>query len=222
MHVDNNIDFLLGCEDLKQVFTELVLQLNNNDKDNNRIVYNIIENLNKNNSILILDNVSLNALIKDKIILNNYLFIIGEIPIDIADQLSVNYVNYEIIIEPINILALLKKFKNLIEQNIVALSEIKKFKEFNYSSRLKTIYVGDASLYLTDKENEIFQTLIDNKNISLNKKQLLSKVWNYSEDIDTHTLETHIYIMRQKIEKKLNLNNIIIHIDDGYQINISY
>ena len=221
MHVDNNIDFLLGCEDLKQVFTELVLQLNNNDKDNNRIVYNIIENLNKNNSILILDNVSLNALIKDKIILNNYLFIIGEIPIDIVDQLSVNYVNYEIIIEPINILALLEKFKNLIEQNIVALSEIKKFKEFNYSSRLKTIYVGDASLYLTDKENEIFQTLIDNKNISLNKKQLLSKVWNYSEDIDTHTLETHIYIMRQKIEKKLNLNNIIIHIDDGYQINIS-
>ena len=221
MYVDNNIDFLLGCEDLKQVFTELALQLNNNDKDNNRIVYNIIENLNKNNSILILDNVSLNALIKDKIILNNYLFIIGEIPIDIADQLSVNYVNYEIIIEPINILALLKKFKNLIEQNIVALSEIKKFKEFNYSSHLKTIYVGDASLYLTDKENEIFQTLIDNKNISLNKKQLLSKVWNYSEDIDTHTLETHIYIMRQKIEKKLNLNNIIIHIDDGYQINIS-
>ena len=221
MYVDNNIDFLLGCEDLKQVFTELVLQLNNNDKDNNRIVYNIIENLNKNNSILILDNVSLNALIKDKIILNNYLFIIGEIPIDIVDQLSVNYVNYEIIIEPINILALLEKLKNLIEQNIVALSEIKKFKEFNYSSRLKTIYVGDASLYLTDKENEIFQTLIDNKNISLNKKQLLSKVWNYSEDIDTHTLETHIYIMRQKIEKKLNLNNIIIHIDDGYQINIS-
>ena len=43
MHVDNNIDFLLGCEDLKQVFTELALQLNNNDKDNNRIVYNIIE-----------------------------------------------------------------------------------------------------------------------------------------------------------------------------------
>ena len=221
MHIDNNIDFLLGCEDLKQVFTELALQLNNNDKDNNRIVYNIVENLNQNNPILILDNVSLNALIKDKIILNNYLFIIGEIPIDIAYQLSVNYVNYEIIIEPINILALLKKFKNLIEQNIVALSEIKKFKEFNYSSHLKTIYVGDASLYLTDKENEIFQTLIDNKNISLNKKQLLSKVWNYSEDIDTHTLETHIYIMRQKIEKKLNLNNIIIHIDDGYQINIS-
>ena len=124
MHVDNNIDFLLGCEDLKQVFTELALQLNNNDKDNNRIVYNMVENLNQNNPILILDNVSLNVLIKDKIIFNNYLFIIGEIPIDIADQLSVNYVNYEIITEPINILLLLEKFKNLIEQNIAALAEI--------------------------------------------------------------------------------------------------
>ena len=221
MYVDNNIDFLLGCEDLKQVFTEIALQFNNHDKDNNGIFYNIIENLNQNNSILILDNISLNALIKNKITLNNYLFIIGEISTDTEDQLVANYVNYEIIIEPINILPLLEKFKNLIEQNIAALSEIKKFKEFNYSSRLKTIYVGDASLYLTDKENEIFQTLIDNKNISLNKKQLLSKVWNYSEGIDTHTLETHIYIMRQKIEKKFNLNNIIIHIDDGYQINIS-
>ncbi|MDA9373024.1 helix-turn-helix domain-containing protein [Pelagibacterales bacterium] len=220
MHVDNNIDFFFGREDLKQVFTELVLQLNNN-RDNNRIVYNIKENLNKNKSILILDNVSLSLLIKEKIIFNDYLFIIGEIPIDNAHQLADNFVNYEIIIEPINILSLLEKFQNLIEQNIAALSEIKKFKEFNYSSRLKTIYVGDASLYLTDKENEIFQTLLDNKNISLNKKQLLSKVWNYSEGIDTHTLETHIYIMRQKIEKKLNLNNIIIHIDDGYQINIS-
>ncbi len=218
--MDNNIDFLLAREDLRQVFTELVLQLNNN-KDNNKIVYNIIANLHKNNSILILDNVSLNILIKDKIILNDYLFIIGEIPLVIADQLSVNYVNYEIIIEPINILSLIEKFKNLIKQNIAAMSEIKKFKEFNYSSRLKTIYVGDTSLYLTDKENEIFQTLIDNKNISLNKKQLLSQVWNYSEGIDTHTLETHIYIMRQKIEKKLNLKNIIIHTDNGYQLNIS-
>ena len=99
------------------------------------------------------------------------------------------------------------------------MSEIKKYKKFNYSSRLKTIYVDEISLYLTDKENEIFQILLDNKNISLSKKQLLSKVWNYNEDIDTHTLETHIYILRQKIEKKLNLNNIIQHVDEGYRIN---
>ena len=216
MLVDNNIDFLLAREDLLQVITELVPQLNNNK---GKIVYNIIENINKNNFIVIFDNLSLNKLIKDKAILNNYLFIIGEISTDTASQLSTNYINYEIINEPLNILALLEKLKNLIDQKNNALLEIKKFKKFNYSSRLKTIYVDEISLYLTDKENEIFQILLDNKNISLSKKQLLSKVWNYNEDIDTHTLETHIYTLRQKIEKKLNLNNIIQHVDEGYQIN---
>ena len=218
MHVDNNIDFLLAREDLLQVFTELVPQLNN-DNGKVKILFNIIENINKNNFIVILDNISLDKLIKNKTILNNYLFIIGEISIDMASQLSINYINYEIINEPMNILLLHEKLKNLIDQKNSALSEIKKYKKFNYSSSLKTIYVGEISLYLTDKENEIFQILLDNKNVSLSKKQLLSKVWNYNEGIDTHTLETHIYTLRQKIGKKLNLNNIIQHADEGYQIN---
>ena len=219
MYEDNNIDFLLMREDLLQVFTELMPQLNNKNKD--KITYNIIEDINKDNIIVILDSLSLNKLIKDKVIFNNYLFIIEEISLDAANYLSINYINYEIINEPLNILSLLKKLKNLIDQKNSAMLEIKKFKKFKYSFRLKTLYVDKTSLYLTDKENEIFQILINNKNTSLNKKQLLSKVWNYSEDIDTHTLETHIYTLRQKIEKKLNLNNIIEHTDKGYRINIS-
>ena len=219
MYEDNNIDFLLMREDLLQVFTELMPQLNNKNKD--KITYNIIEDINKDNIIVILDSLSLNKLIKDKVILNNYLFIMEEISLDAANYLSINYINYEIINEPLNILSLLKKLKNLLDQKNSAMLEIKKFKKFKYSFRLKTLYVDKTSLYLTDKENEIFQILINNKNTSLNKKQLLSKVWNYSEDIDTHTLETHIYTLRQKIEKKLNLNNIIEHTDKGYRINIS-
>ena len=219
MYEDNNIDFFLMREDLLQVFTELMPQLNNKNKD--KIIYNIIEDINKDNFIAILDSLSLNKLIKDKVTLNNYLFIIDEISLDAANYLSINYINYEIINEPLNILSLLKKLKNLIDQKNSAMLEIKKFKKFKYSFRLKTLYVDKTSLYLTDKENEIFQILINNKNTSLNKKQLLSKVWNYSEDIDTHTLETHIYTLRQKIEKKLNLNNIIEHTDKGYRINIS-
>ena len=71
MLVSNNIDFLLVREDLLQVFTELVPQLNNN-KDKAKITYNIIENINKNNFILILDNISLVKIIKEKFILNNW------------------------------------------------------------------------------------------------------------------------------------------------------
>jgi len=141
MLVSNNIDFFLVREDLLQVFSELISQLNNN-KDKAKITYNIIENINKNNFILILDNISLNKLIKDKAILNNYLFVIGEITIDMSNHLSTNYINYEIINEPINIVSLLEKLKNLINQKNSALFEIKQFKKFSYLSRLKTIYVN--------------------------------------------------------------------------------
>ncbi len=44
-------------------------------------------------------------------------------------------------------------------------------------------------------------------------------MWNYNEDIDTHTLETHIYTLRKKIKKKLNLSNLIDHEEYGYRIN---
>ena len=128
MYEDNNIDFLLMREDLLQVFTELMPQLNNKNKD--KITYNIIEDINKDNMIVILDSLSLNKLIKDKVILNNYLFIIEEVSLDAANYLSINYINYEIINEPLNILSLLKKLKNLLDQKNSAMLEIKKFKKF--------------------------------------------------------------------------------------------
>ena len=53
----------------------------------------------------------------------------------------------------------------------------------------------------------------------LGKKELLSKVWNYGDGIDTHTLETHIYTLRKKIKKKLNFSNLVSHEETGYFIN---
>jgi DNA-binding response OmpR family regulator len=55
-----------------------------------------------------------------------------------------------------------------------------------------------------------------NVGTTVSRKQLLSKVWSYNENIDTHTLETHIYTLRKKIKKKLGLTNLILHDEDGY------
>ena len=52
----------------------------------------------------------------------------------------------------------------------------------------------------------------------LSKNFFLKKVWNYSTDTDTHTIETHIHRLRKKVLKKFNDNNFIKNNEKGYYI----
>ena len=49
-------------------------------------------------------------------------------------------------------------------------------------------------------------------------KKILSIVWNYSSDADTHTVETHIYRLRKKIKKKFSDENFILNSKEGYYL----
>lgn len=220
MFESNNIDIFLKREELLTVFHELITQIEKK-KSLKNITFKIISRFSKDqlSPIIILDQFSLKEIIDNKFDINGHAFIIGDLNKEILLNLSDNYINYESIDQPINFLSLINKCKNLIDQKNNSLSEIIKFEKFSYSFQLNTIYTGDNSLYLTDKENEIFKALIDNKKVPLGKKELLSKVWNYGDGIDTHTLETHIYTLRKKIKKKLNFSNLVSHEETGYFIN---
>ena len=220
MFESNNIDFFLKREELLTVFHELITQIEKKKYLKN-ITFKIISRFSKDqlSPIIILDQFSLREIIDKKFDMNGHVFIIGDLNKEMLLNLSNNYINYESIDQPINFLSIINKCKNLIDQKNNSLSEIIKFEKFSYSFQLNTIYTGDNSLYLTDKENEIFKALIDNKKVPLGKKELLSKVWNYGDGIDTHTLETHIYTLRKKIKKKLNFSNLISHEETGYFIN---
>ena len=221
MTKNNNIDIFLSKEELSNIFLELLPQLKNKE-------LNFISQLNINddlskinlNQIIILDQDSLKNFINKKIILNNYIFIIGNKNQDIDEYLDENLINYEYFEPPVSFLKLLDRCDNLLTEIHNSQSEIIKLKHLSYSFNLNTIYTSNSSLYLTDKENEIFQFLIKNVGNTISRKQLLSKVWSYSENIDTHTLETHIYTLRKKIKKKLGLTNLILHEDDGYRVNV--
>ena len=203
MTKNNNIDIFLSKEDLSNIFLELLPQLKNKE-------LNFISQLNINNDlskinlnqIIILDEDSLKNFINKKIILNNYIFIVGNKNQDFDEYLNENLINYEYFEPPVSFLKLLDRCDNLLTEIHNSQSEIIKLKHLSYSFNLNTIYTSNSSLYLTDKENEIFQFLIKNVGNTISRKQLLSKVWSYSENIDTHTLETHIYTLRKKNQKK--------------------
>ena len=75
----------------------------------------------------------------------------------------------------------------------------------------------NVQLKLTEKEvNTIIYLSKANKPISINELQ--TNVWDYYSDIETHTVETHIYRLRKKISKNFLDDNFIISKNNGYQI----
>lgn len=74
------------------------------------------------------------------------------------------------------------------------------------------------TITLTEKEVEILVHLYENKGKIVSREALLHAVWNYAQGVETHTLETHIYRLRQKIEENPTHPTILITEEDGYRV----
>ena len=121
---------------------------------------------------------------------------------------------------PLRIQDMFQRVSTSLEQIESQNSKKLKFKEFIYDPGMRILYNSNLKIRFTEKESQIFMCLINNSNTQISKKNLLKKVWSYNEDIDTHTLETHIYSLRKKIEKNLKLKDLIIFLDNkGYFLN---
>ena len=124
---------------------------------------------------------------------------------------------------PFKYTELKKRAENLFSYIKLEKSKFKKFKQFNYDNQNRLIQRDNKSLRVTEKENEIFNLLISHNDEYVSREKLLSEIWNYNKDIDTHTLETHVYSLRKKIEEELQLIDLIIYIEKrGYVINRDY
>ncbi len=121
---------------------------------------------------------------------------------------------------PLQIRDLYKSVSNSLNHINSQIARKLNFKRFTYDPSMRTLYSDNLYLRFTEKESQIFNSLLDNSNTHISKRNLLQEVWSYNQDIDTHTLETHIYSLRKKIEKKLLLKDLIIFQDNkGYFLN---
>ena len=71
---------------------------------------------------------------------------------------------------------------------------------------------------LTEREVSIIQYLYKSKNKIVGKTELLENVWEYNADVSTHTIETHIYRLRKKVEKTQENAPLIYAEDGGYRL----
>ncbi len=142
--------------------------------------------------------------------LNNYLIISNKKYLDINSQYILDNL-------PINIFKLIEKIN--IEFLKIQFSSQSEIKVNNYTIDLnaREMLINNTKLKLTEKEiNTITYLSKSNKPVTINELQ--EKVWSYQSDIETHTVETHIYRLRKKIFKTFNDNEFIISKKNGYQI----
>ena len=113
------------------------------------------------------------------------------------------------LLEKINIELIKKKF---VEQSEIIIGSYK----FNLNSR--EMFFERKNLKLTEKEiNSIIYLNKSEKPVKIQKLQ--SDVWGYQSELETHTVETHIYRLRKKILKIFDDGNFIISNKYGYEIN---
>jgi len=75
----------------------------------------------------------------------------------------------------------------------------------------------NTKLKLTEKEINII-TYLSQSNKPVSIDELENEVWSYQSNIETHTVETHIYRLRKKILNTFKDNEFIISKKNGYQI----
>lgn len=73
---------------------------------------------------------------------------------------------------------------------------------------------------LTEKEVAILKYLYKCRDRIVTKNELLQEVWGYSPEVSTHTIETHIYRLRQKVEHEDTEAQLILTEDGGYRLKI--
>ena len=71
---------------------------------------------------------------------------------------------------------------------------------------------------LTEKETSILKYLYRSGQKVVNRETLLSEVWGYNSGVTTHTLETHVYRLRQKIERDPSSSVILVTEPGGYRL----
>ncbi len=123
-------------------------------------------------------------------------------------------------VEKLALPATIDQINNIVTNNIIK-SEFKsnssmEINNYILNKNTRILTKDNKSTELTEKEIELIELL--KKKSFIKKKEILSIIWRYSEDADTHTVETHIYRLRKKINDVFKDDKFIKSEKKGYTI----
>ena len=117
--------------------------------------------------------------------------------------------------------ATLKEINGIIEKTAAKkkfnINSSIELKSYTLNKNEKKLSKLNNYIVLTEKEVQLLELFSSIKK-PISKDNILTSVWNYSSDADTHTVETHIYRLRKKIIDKFKDENFILNNKDGYYL----
>ena len=172
--------------------------------------YSIMKELEENLNLNIFEAPNEKILNKFKVDLKNYLIISSN---------KINNINNQFVLEntPIKLNKLIERFNILfLKVNFIEKSEFN-IGKYKIDLNSRELISKNNILKLTEKETNIIIYLSKSNN-TVGVDQLQSEVWQYHSNLETHTVETHIYRLRKKILNTFNDKEFIISRKNGYQI----
>ena len=192
----NIVEFLNLYNILYEIKDLFIFHINNY-KNSNHFLQDIESNIiDHDNSIIIVNNKK-HELFSNNKINNRNILIIDEFPLKI--ERLIDKINTHLIKEKYNFQSKLN-IKNYV---------------LNLNSRI--ISNKEFKLKLTEREIDII-LFLKKKGIPQSIISLQNEVWGYSDTLETHTVETHIYRLRKKIKDKFKDDKFITSHNDGYLI----
>ena len=118
--------------------------------------------------------------------------------------------------------ATLKEINTLVESTVAKKKFTKnssiEIKSYFLNKNEKKLFKSNNFIILTEKEVQLLELFLNKKDQPVSKEDILSSVWNYSSEVDTHTVETHIYRLRKKINDEFMDEKFILNNKEGYYL----
>jgi len=130
-----------------------------------------------------------------------------------------NYLDNELVIEqfPLKISYLIEKINIEFLKNNYDFNSNILIGKYSLNFNSKEIFFNEAKLKLTEQELKLLLYL-SKLNTPVNVEHLQKHIWRYKNEVDTHTVETHIHRLRKKFLNEFNDKEIIKSTKNGYII----
>ena len=194
-----NENFTKSLEEVKSFFGFNLISRNVNNKDLVDGKFNAIITESESNKKIFLQDI-----------------IIPKILIQKNNKLNKFKDDFSLIVKlPLNIVQFNQDIIDICKKHEFKKNSLIKIQNYILDKNARVLKKNNTTLKVTEKE-VIFLEMLHSSKKPLSRNYILKNIWEYSSETDTHTVETHIYRLRQKIKSHFNDTNFIKNSKEGY------